>query len=54
MLNFTAEGSGKNFFDNTGFGDIDEITDADMDSAVALVALLKQRVRRTGVVQTQN
>ncbi|MEK6750295.1 MAG: phosphate/phosphite/phosphonate ABC transporter substrate-binding protein [Pseudomonadota bacterium] len=45
LLSFTADGPGKVFFDKTGFGDIDEITDDDMMSSNSLVALLKQRVR---------
>jgi len=43
MLAFTPQGTGKDFFARTGYGDINEITDADMDSVRGFIPLLKSR-----------
>lgn len=43
MLRFTAGGAGRAFFERSGYGDMGEITDAQMEQLRPFVTLLQQR-----------
>lgn len=46
MLNFTAEGGGKEFFSSTGYGDLTKIQDKDMRQLQPLVKILRSRINK--------
>lgn len=45
LLKFTAEGAGRTFFETTGYGDMDQITDADMDRLRPFLKVLMERLK---------
>lgn len=46
MLEFTASGAGKDFFDKSGYGDMGKIRDTDMRKLSPYVELLRQRLKK--------
>jgi len=46
LLDYSAEGAGRSFFRETGYGDMIPISDQDMERLAPLLPLLEERIRR--------